>query len=57
MPDNEPAPEWVTLINPANDLPWECPNNAESLAYYVDEKGFKKAPAKSASSKKESANG
>lgn len=44
MPDTEPAPEWVTLINPVNNLPWECPNNPDALAYWVDEKGFKKAP-------------
>jgi hypothetical protein len=43
MSDHESAPEWVTLTNPANGLPWECPGDQESLDYYIKEKGFKKA--------------
>lgn len=59
MPDTEPAPEWVTIYNPVNGLPWECPNNEDSLAYYVGEKKFTKTPngKTSAELKKEASNG
>lgn len=35
---------FVTIYNPVNGLPWECPNDAESLAYYLGEKKFTKTP-------------
>jgi hypothetical protein len=46
MPDTEPAPERVTLYNPVNGLPWECPNTPDSLALWVGEKKFTKTPNK-----------
>lgn len=46
MPENDPAPEWVTLFNPVNGLPWQCPNSPDALALWVDEKGFTKRPNK-----------
>jgi hypothetical protein len=53
------APAWITLYNPVNGLPWECPNTEDALAYWTGEKKFTKSPnAKTpAESKKESANG
>lgn len=52
------APAFVTIYNPVNGLPWECPNNPESLDYYLNEKKFTKKPnAKTPAEEKETANG
>lgn len=37
-------PAFVTLYNPVNGLPWECPNNPDALALWVGEKKFTKKP-------------
>ena len=63
MPENEPAPEWVTLFNPVNGLPWQAPNKPDVLDYYVGEKKFTKTPNSKtpaeakAAAKEDSANG
>jgi hypothetical protein len=40
------ATGFVTIYNPVNGLPWECPDTEDSLAYYTGEKGFTKKPNK-----------
>jgi hypothetical protein len=37
-------PAFVTIYNPVNGLPWECPNTDASLAYYLGDKKFTKTP-------------
>lgn len=47
--------DWVTLFNPINGLPWECPNTEDALAYWVGEKKFTKTPNKQTKSEEKSA--
>jgi hypothetical protein len=35
---------FVTIYNPVNGLPWECPNNEDALALWVSEKKYTKTP-------------
>lgn len=35
---------FVTIYNPVNGLPWECPNNPDALALWVEDKKYTKTP-------------
>ena len=37
-------PPFVTIYNPVNGLPWECPNTDDALALWVGDKKFTKTP-------------